>query len=272
MLTYSRIMPRLEPLECYFDEKYKNMFLIYLQDYFNFKDLGWKFRTLFELGHLAASSTQAFQCLRCGFLWTGRHFFFSQNNSRTYVHNSTCRWLGAGCQIYKVNKIFTSSHITKITTKHRRGNRSWRAVRGRLDPQESGYYPFIPAQPWGVLLSPCTAHIPAELCDLAGGKLSVGMEHQPLCIAATQAEIYDHSSKNWGVAEGKTMVVMQDANSAPVQQDCCTDHRGFLSAPPTAQTCIKLAWPWPWPRPVLREVDGLGVILKLRLSGNMVTL
>lgn len=196
--------------------------------------------------------------------------FFSQNNSRTYVHNSTCRWLGASCQTYKVNKIFTSSHITKITIKQWRGNWSWRAVRGRLNPQESGYYPFIPAQPWGVLLSPCTAHIPAELCDLARVKLSVGMEHQPLCIAATQAEIYDHSSKNWGVAEAKTMVVMQDANSPPVQQDCCTDHRGFLSAPPTAQTCIKLAWPWPCP--VQREVDGLGVILKLRPSGNMVTL
>lgn len=55
----------------------------------------------------------------------------------------------------------------------------------------------------GVLLSPRTTHIPAELCDSAGGKLSAGMELQQLCCVATQAEIYDSSSKNCGVAEGK---------------------------------------------------------------------
>lgn len=47
----------------------------------------------------------------------------------------------------------------------------------------------------GVLLSPRAAHIPAELCDSAGGKLSAGMERQQLfALSPHGAQIYDGGS------------------------------------------------------------------------------
>lgn len=113
----------------------------------------------------------------------------------TCIHNSICRKLAAR-HIRSIR--FSLPHTPSL-----RGTGvvtdPWCVSSGTLNPKESGYNPFIPAHSsWGSLLGPPTY--------LWKAQRRLAWKSQQLCPVATQAEIYDSSSRSCGVAEGENHV------------------------------------------------------------------